>query len=58
MGAALLLTRGDAASWINYTLWQRLLHLSALLVLGAGVYFITLFAVGIRLSDYMQKVKY
>ena len=56
MGVALLLSRGNETSWLYYGLWQRLLHLSVLFGLGAGVYFTTLFVMGIRLSDYMKKV--
>ena len=55
MAAALYFAAGDSATWLSYSVLQKMLHLVMLLVLGAGVYFAVLFALGLRVQDFMRK---
>ena len=46
---------GADADWLQYSLSAKLLHLAVLLVAGAGSYFLTLWLLGIRISQFMQR---
>ena len=54
MALLLKLMAGSDAQWLQYTLMAKLIHLSILLVVGAGSYFLTLWLLGIRLRHFMQ----
>ncbi len=55
MGVTLWFATGDANAWLRWTLAQRLLHLSGVVVLGAGAYFATLWLAGFRLRDFRRR---
>ena len=55
MGIALYLSRGATNDWIEWTLMQRLLHLSLIVSFGATVYFATLWLTGFRLRDFKRR---
>ncbi len=55
MGGALWLASGSDAAWLAYPLAERLIRLSALVGLGAIVYFATLWAFGFRLGDFKRR---
>ena len=54
MAAALVLTTGEAAAWLDWSLAQRVRRLSLVVTLGAGVYFATLWLTGFRLRDFKR----
>lgn len=56
MGATLLLTVGDPLLWTQAGKIERVIRLSILIVLGAGVYFSTLRLMGLRPADFMRRV--
>ena len=55
MGATLWFAAGDAASWLEGSLTQRLLRLAVVVILGASAYFITLWLAGFRLRDFTRR---
>ena len=55
MGTALWLAGGDAAMWLSATLAERLIRLSAIVVMGVTVYFAALWGMGFRLSDFRRE---
>ncbi len=55
MAAALWFGSGEEAGWLRYATGERLLRLSALVVLGAGTYFATLWLLGFRLRDFRRR---
>jgi putative peptidoglycan lipid II flippase len=57
MAAVLIYAIGANAVWLTYAILPKLLHLAGLVVLGAGVYFGVLWLCGIRVRDFMHRVK-
>ena len=55
MGATLWFAAGDAESWLQGSLGQRLLRLAVVVALGAGAYFVTLWLTGFRLRDFTRR---
>ncbi len=55
MVVVLHLLSGPDQLWLHYTLSSKLAHLALLLVAGAGSYFLTLWLLGIRLVQFMQR---
>ncbi|MEJ5211568.1 MAG: murein biosynthesis integral membrane protein MurJ [Burkholderiales bacterium] len=55
MGGVLAGLTGPAADWLAAPAWQRVAHLAALVVAGAGAYFGVLFALGMRLKDFVRR---
>jgi putative peptidoglycan lipid II flippase len=58
MAAVLYFAKGDANSWLAFSLIKRLFYLTGLVVLGAVSYFATLVLLGFRPRDYMRRVKH
>lgn len=56
MAVSLYFAMGDAAAWLSYRLWQRLLYLSGLVALGGLSYFASLWLLGFRPRDYIRQV--
>lgn len=56
MGAVLHVAMGDAATWLEFSVLKRLIHLALLVVLGMGVYFALLFILGFRPKDFSRRV--
>jgi putative peptidoglycan lipid II flippase len=46
---------GRESSWISYGFSQRILHLAALVIGGASVYFATLWLLGFRLHQFKRR---
>jgi putative peptidoglycan lipid II flippase len=57
MAAALYFAAGPEAVWLNYSFAHKLPHLLGLVVLGASIYFISLWLMGIRIKDFVRRVK-
>ena len=55
MGGALWFATGSTSEWLRYPLIERVTRLTALVGLGAGVYFATLWTLGFRLKDFKQR---
>ncbi|MES2565033.1 MAG: murein biosynthesis integral membrane protein MurJ [Pseudomonadota bacterium] len=55
MGLAIGFAAGDAARWLSWGAMQRLTWLTGIVVLGAAVYFSTLWILGFRLRDFSQR---
>ena len=55
MGGTLWFAGGSDAAWLAYPLGERLIRLSALVGLGGGVYFATLWLLGFRLGDFKRR---
>jgi putative peptidoglycan lipid II flippase len=55
MALALHYAAGSNATWLAYKLMPKLIHLSALLVLGSATYFFALWLMGIRIKDFMHR---
>lgn len=55
MALTLYFASGDSALWLQYRLPQKLLHLSALVVVGAAAYFSVLWLMGIRIKHFMRR---
>ncbi|MEO8411138.1 MAG: murein biosynthesis integral membrane protein MurJ [Propionivibrio sp.] len=55
MGIALWFASGDAMSWLQGSLTQRLARLALVVGVGAVVYFATLWATGFRLRDFKRR---
>jgi putative peptidoglycan lipid II flippase len=55
MGIALWFATGNATDWLHWGLPERLLRLSALVSLGATIYFATLWLTGFRLRDFKRR---
>ncbi len=52
MSLALLVVSPDWQAWLDFGLWQRVGWVAALVVLGGGLYFIWLTALGLRLRHF------
>ena len=55
MGLVLHFAAGSDAIWMAYKLVPKLVHLLVLLVLGSTTYFFVLWALGIRVKDFMKR---
>ncbi len=55
MGLTLWLSMGDAADWMRWPLAERLIRLTATVLLGATAYFGALWLAGFRLADFKRK---
>ena len=55
MGGTLWFTGGDAADWLRWSLTERLQRLTVIVLLGAAVYFATLWVTGFRLRDFKRR---
>jgi putative peptidoglycan lipid II flippase len=57
MAAALYFAAGPETVWLNYAFVSKFSHLAGLVVLGAAVYFISLWLMGIRIKDFMRRTQ-
>lgn len=57
MAAALYYASGPEAVWLEYAFISKFSHLLGLVALGASVYFISLWVMGIRIKDFMRRTK-
>jgi len=57
MSSALYFASGTDAAWLGYAALHKFSHLMGLVVLGASVYFISLWLMGIRLKDFMRRTQ-
>ncbi|GAB5604595.1 murein biosynthesis integral membrane protein MurJ [Sideroxyarcus sp. TK5] len=55
LGASLWFGMGSEAHWLQAQGWARILHLGALVVGGAAVYFVVLFVLGFRPRDFYKR---
>lgn len=55
MGGVLFWAMGNAQTWLAMQALQKVTHLTGLVAIGAGAYFLTLFALGIRFKDFMKR---
>lgn len=55
MGTVLWFAGGEAGDWLRWSLTERLLRLSFIVVFGAGAYFATLWLAGFRLKDFRRR---
>lgn len=55
MAFAVHYVAGPDASWLKYGLFEKLSRLLGLLVVGAGVYFVALWLMGLRIKDFMRR---
>lgn len=55
MGGVLFWAMGDVQAWLHMRAIDKILHLSALVALGATAYFLALFAVGLRWQDFKKR---
>ena len=55
MGCTLWFAVGNTTDWLRWGLMERLLRLSIIVSLGAGVYFVTLWLTGFRLRDFKRR---
>ncbi len=55
MGGALFWATGDAQAWLHMRAINKILHLSALVAIGVSVYFLALYALGLRLQDFTKR---
>lgn len=55
MAIALYFGMGDTKDWLRYSLMARLWRLCALVMVGAGIYFAALWAMGFRVADFKRR---
>jgi len=55
MALVLHFVAGPDATWMAYKLVPKLVHLLVLLLLGSTTYFFVLWALGIRIKDFMKR---
>ena len=55
MAGALYWAMGDADAWLAMRALNKVVHLTLLVVVGAGAYFLALFALGVRLKDFIKR---
>jgi putative peptidoglycan lipid II flippase len=55
MAAAIWFSSGNASDWVVASAYRRVAWLSGVTVIGAAVYFATLWLVGFRLRDFSQR---
>jgi len=46
---------GSSETWLSYRGIERVLHLTVLVACGAGLYFLTLRLLGLRLADFRRR---
>lgn len=56
LGIVLWWGMGNTQTWLDYNAFERIGHLSALVVGGMAAYFATLFALGFRINDFRKRV--
>ncbi|MBK9395480.1 MAG: murein biosynthesis integral membrane protein MurJ [Uliginosibacterium sp.] len=56
MAVTLWFARGPVADWLHHSLAWRVLHLCAVVGLGAAAYFATLYVLGFRVADFKRRV--
>ncbi|HNZ56615.1 MAG TPA: murein biosynthesis integral membrane protein MurJ [Methylophilaceae bacterium] len=56
MGLVLYFAMGDTASWLGYSVLERIGYLAGLVLLGAISYFVALYTLGFRPKDYIRRV--
>jgi putative peptidoglycan lipid II flippase len=57
MTLVLYFTMGSSETWLDYAVGSKLAHLGGLVLLGAATYFSVLWLLGIRIKDFMRRVK-
>ncbi len=57
MALALHYVAGADALWLNYGLMAKLSHILLLLAVGIATYFVFLYAMGIRVKDFIRRTK-
>jgi putative peptidoglycan lipid II flippase len=55
MALMLWMGGGGSDAWLHYPAWEKLWRLLVLVAAGAGVYFGMLWALGLRLKDFMRR---
>jgi len=55
MAGALFWAMGDAQAWLAMPALNKVAHLTVLVAVGAGAYFIALFALGVRFKDFIKR---
>jgi putative peptidoglycan lipid II flippase len=55
MGGAVFWATGETQSWLHMRAGEKVLHLTALVALGGGVYFVTLYGLGLRLKEFVKR---
>lgn len=55
MGLFLFFAMGTSETWLAYRAVERVLHLTVLVACGAGLYFLTLWLLGLRLADFRRR---
>ncbi len=55
MALSVYFAAGAESTWLDYNLVSKLTHLAALIGLGAAVYFVALWLMGIRIKDFMHR---
>ncbi len=55
MGVFLACAMGASETWLAYRAIERVLHLTVLVACGAGLYFLTLWLLGVRLADFRRR---
>lgn len=57
MTGVLYFAMGESQTWLEYAVGSKLIHLGVLVLLGAATYFSVLWLLGIRIQDFMRRVK-
>jgi putative peptidoglycan lipid II flippase len=55
MAYVIFILQGQLINWISWPVWERVLHLTCLIIGGVGVYFLVLWLLGIRKHDFIMK---
>ncbi|MBT9614257.1 MAG: murein biosynthesis integral membrane protein MurJ [Burkholderiales bacterium] len=55
MAGALYWVMGDAQTWLSMPAFNKVAQLTLLVAVGAGAYFLTLFALGVRFRDFIKR---
>ena len=55
MAAALWFGIGSESTWFAFSLLERVMRLTLLVVLGAAIYFVTLWILGFRIRDFKRR---
>jgi putative peptidoglycan lipid II flippase len=55
MAAALWFGIGSESTWFAFSLLERVMRLTLLVVLGAAIYFVTLWVLGFRIRDFKRR---
>jgi putative peptidoglycan lipid II flippase len=57
MTGVLYFAMGESQTWLDYAVGSKLIHLGVLVLLGAATYFSVLWLLGIRIQNFMRRVK-